>query len=210
MTETLILNFDGGSRGNPGPAAYGIVIRAQDGTPLATIGRFIGTATNNVAEYSALIAGLHEARRLGAHRLVVRGDSQLIIRQMTGEYRVKHPDLQPLHRAAMALAAEFKKISYEYHPREENSLADALANKAMDRRGEVDEADQAGDKGAIEAGDAEPVRQANPVDNISGSMWSCPDCGCEIKVEKAPPAGMRSAAGFSCVCGGAMRRKPSR
>jgi ribonuclease HI/probable phosphoglycerate mutase len=140
MKETLILNFDGGSRGNPGPAAYGVVIQSGDGIPLVTIGRFIGTATNNVAEYKALIAGLQEAKKLEAERLIVRGDSQLIIRQMTGQYRVKHPDMIPLHRQAVETAAGFKHVAYEYHPREQNSLADELANKAMNKRGEVDEA----------------------------------------------------------------------
>jgi ribonuclease HI len=210
MTETLILNFDGGSRGNPGPAAYGIVIRAGDGTPLVTIGRFIGHATNNVAEYKALIGGLHEAKRLGAERLVVRGDSQLIIRQMTGEYRVKHPDLIPLHQEAKGLAGGFKKISYEYRPREENTLADALADKAMDKRGEVDEADGSDDAGAIGARDAEPVGDPpseSGSGEMSGSRWSCSTCGCEIEVHEPPRLTSGSPGGFVCVCGSAMVRR---
>src|SRR5881394_249119 len=97
MDETLTLNFDGGSRGNPGPAGIGIVIAAKDGTPLVTLGRFIGRATNNVAEYRALITALEEARKLGAKNIIIRGDSELIVKQMRGEYRVKNPDMRVLY-----------------------------------------------------------------------------------------------------------------
>src|SRR5688572_9225775 len=97
MDETLTLEFDGGSRGNPGPAGIGIVIRAQDGTPLVTLGKYIGRATNNVAEYKALITALQEAKKLGAKKIVIRGDSELIIRQMLGQYRVKSPELRELY-----------------------------------------------------------------------------------------------------------------
>src|SRR5205823_11598316 len=82
MDELLTIEFDGGSRGNPGPAGIGVVVRAADGTPLVTLGRFIGRATNNVAEYQALITGLQKARELGARRVQIRGDSELIVRQM--------------------------------------------------------------------------------------------------------------------------------
>src|SRR5690348_4110844 len=94
--ETITLEFDGGSRGNPGPAGIGVVLRAGDGTPLVTLGRFIGRATNNVAEYRALITALEQAKELGARKIVIRGDSELVIRQMRGEYRVKHPDMKEL------------------------------------------------------------------------------------------------------------------
>src|SRR5436305_15189402 len=107
MHETLTLQFDGGSRGNPGPAGIGVVLRAADGTPVFTLGRFIGRATNNVAEYTALITGLEEARKLGARRVVVRGDSELIVKQMRGEYRVKHPDMKVLYDKAQRLVARF-------------------------------------------------------------------------------------------------------
>src|SRR5882724_1812576 len=107
MKETLTLQFDGGSRGNPGPAGIGIVISASDGTPLVTLGRFIGRATNNVAEYRALITALEEARKLGATKIIVRGDSELIIRQMRGEYRVKNPDMKVLHDQAQAIITQF-------------------------------------------------------------------------------------------------------
>src|SRR4249920_1034997 len=107
MAEVLTLEFDGGSGGNPGPAGIGVVVRAQDGTPLVTLGRFIGRATNNVAEYKALITALQEARRLGARRIVIRGDSELVIRQMRGEYRVKHPDMKVLYDEARDLVSQF-------------------------------------------------------------------------------------------------------
>src|SRR5438067_11742948 len=97
MEETITLEFDGGSRGNPGPAGIGIVLRAKDGTPLVTLGRYIGRATNNVAEYQALIVALREAIKLGAKKVVIRGDSELIVKQMRGEYRVKHPDMKVLY-----------------------------------------------------------------------------------------------------------------
>src|SRR5213080_1086276 len=97
MDETLTLEFDGGSRGNPGPAGIGIVVRAKDGTPLVTLGRFLGKCTNNVAEYRALITVMEEAKKLGARKIIIRGDSELIIRQMLGQYRVKHPDMKLLY-----------------------------------------------------------------------------------------------------------------
>src|SRR5438105_6469542 len=113
MDELLTIEFDGGSRGNPGPAGIGVVVRAADGTPLVTLGRFIGRATNNVAEYKALITALEKARELGATRIVIRGDSELIIKQMRGEYRVKHPDMKPLYEAAQALLRQFDEAKIE-------------------------------------------------------------------------------------------------
>ena len=103
MDEKLTLQFDGGSRGNPGPAGIGIVISAADGTSLVTLGRFIGRATNNVAEYRALITAMQEAQKLGAKNILIRGDSELVIKQMRGEYRVKNPDLKVLYEEARAL-----------------------------------------------------------------------------------------------------------
>src|SRR5918999_2091124 len=100
MHEVLTLEFDGGSRGNPGPAGIGAVVRAEDGTPLVTLGRFIGRATNNVAEYKALIAALQKARELGAKRVTIRGDSELVVKQMRGEYRVKNEGLRELYDEA--------------------------------------------------------------------------------------------------------------
>src|SRR5437762_2152829 len=113
--ELFVLEFDGGSRGNPGPAGIGVVVRAADNTPLITLGRFIGRATNNSAEYQALITALREAKRLGAKRIVVRGDSELVVRQMLGQYRVKHPDLQPLHQEAQELLMQFPEARIEHN-----------------------------------------------------------------------------------------------
>src|SRR6478736_5878159 len=100
MQETLTVEFDGGSRGNPGPAGIGVVVRAQDGTPLVTLGRYIGKATNNIAEYRALITAMEEAKKLGAKHIKIRGDSELVVKQMRGEYRVKNPDMKKLYDEA--------------------------------------------------------------------------------------------------------------
>ncbi len=136
----VIVEFDGGSRGNPGPAGFGVVVRsADDGTPLVTEGRFLGRATNNVAEWQGLIHGLKRARELGADEVTVRGDSQLVVRQMTGEYRVKMPHLKPLHAEAARLAAGFRRVRFLHNMREHNELADKLANLAMNRSSDVDE-----------------------------------------------------------------------
>ena len=144
MDEVITLQFDGGSRGNPGPAGIGVVLRAEDGTPLVTLGRFIGRATNNVAEYKALIAALEQAKQLGATKVVVRGDSELVVKQMRGEYRVKNADLRPLYERAQDLLAGFATAKVEHNYRESNALADKLANLAMDRRAEVTDPDDVG------------------------------------------------------------------
>ena len=142
MKETLTLQFDGGSRGNPGPAGIGVVISAEDGTSLVTLGRFIGRATNNVAEYRALITAMEKAKELGARKIIIRGDSQLVIRQMLGEYRVKHPDMKVLFDEAQKLLRQFEHAKIEHNLRHKNELADKLANMAMDRRAEVTDVDE--------------------------------------------------------------------
>jgi ribonuclease HI len=139
MKDKLILQFDGGSRGNPGPAGYGVVISSDDGVPLVTIGSFIGNATNNVAEYRGLIRGLEEALKLNATRLEVVGDSELVIRQMRREYKVRNPGLKPLFERADALAAKFQFIHFDHTRRDNNTLADKLANLAMTKRTEITE-----------------------------------------------------------------------
>jgi ribonuclease HI len=141
MNETLTLHFDGGSRGNPGDAGAGVVVLAADGTPLVTIGKYIGRATNNFAEYMALIFALREAEKLKATKLIVRGDSELVIKQMRGEYRVKNPGLRDLYEQAQTLVARFDEVKFEHKLRDDNALADRLANKAMDRKGDVDDDD---------------------------------------------------------------------
>ena len=132
MNETLTLQFDGGSRGNPGPAGIGVVVRAQDGTPLVTLGRFIGRATNNVAEYRALITAMEEAKKLGAKKILIKGDSELIIKQMKGEYRVKNEALRELSVEAGRLARELGNVEYRHVKRAHNELADKLVNDALD------------------------------------------------------------------------------
>ncbi len=126
------LSTDGGARGNPGPAAYGYVLEAEDGTVLAAEGEGIGVATNNVAEYRALIAGLERARELAVDDLEVVSDSELLVRQMTGVYKVKNAALQELQARAARLARSFPRIRYTAVRREQNELADRLVNEALD------------------------------------------------------------------------------
>ena len=123
---------DGGARGNPGPAAYGYVLEAEDGTVLDARGCAIGTATNNVAEYSGLVAGLTSAVELGLDELEVVSDSELMVRQMTGAYRVKNEGLRRLNLEATALARKIRKVRYRAVRREHNELADRLVNEALD------------------------------------------------------------------------------
>src|ERR1700751_4747477 len=129
----VIVEPDGGSRGNPGPAGFGSVVWSEDrSTVLAEVKEAIGTATNNVAEYRGLIAGLVEAARLGATEVDARLDSKLVVEQVSGRWKVKHPALVALHRETQRLAAGFERISLTWVPRERNSHADRLANEAMD------------------------------------------------------------------------------
>lgn len=190
--ELITIEFDGGSRGNPGPAGIGVVVRAADGTPLVTLGRFIGKATNNVAEYEALITGLAKAQELGAKRVRVRGDSELIVKQMRGEYRVKHPDLQPLHAKARQLVCGFAEASIEHNRREKNTLADKLANLAMDRKAEVTDAEES------------PVDAPSPVATKAGDRFECPRCGCVIEVDKPSRLYPHQLKPFVCQCGAKM------
>jgi ribonuclease HI len=126
------LSTDGGSRGNPGPAAYAYVLEAEDGTVLAAHGEAIGVATNNVAEYSALVAGLEKAIEVGVSELEVISDSELMVKQMRGEYRVKNEALRDLSVHASRLAGKLGSVSYKAVRREQNKLADQLVNEALD------------------------------------------------------------------------------
>jgi ribonuclease HI len=129
------LYTDGGARGNPGPAAAAYVLEADDGTVLAAHGEAIGVATNNVAEYRALVAGLEKALEVGVDELEVVSDSELIVKQMTGEYRVKKPTLQKLSLEAARLARQLTSVRYTAVRREHNELADQLVNEALDSAG---------------------------------------------------------------------------
>jgi ribonuclease HI len=126
------LHTDGGARGNPGPAAYGYVLEADDGTVLAAEGGAIGVATNNVAEYNGLIAGLRKALELHVPELEVVSDSELMVKQMRGEYRVKNAALRSLFLEASALAQRLTRIEYRHVKRAHNELADRLVNDALD------------------------------------------------------------------------------
>ena len=126
------LSTDGGARGNPGPAAYGYVLETDDGAELAAHGETIGIATNNVAEYRALVAGLEKALELGITQLDVVSDSELMVKQMRGEYKVKNEALRELSLRASRLAGSIGNVRYTAVRREHNELADRLVNEALD------------------------------------------------------------------------------
>ena len=130
-----VANIDGASRGNPGPAAYAVILRGPDGAKIAEIAKRIGRETNNVAEYYGLVAALDYAAAHSIQALRVRSDSELLVRQMQGRYRVKNADLQPLHERALKLARGLDYFVIEHIPRERNSDADELANVALDGGG---------------------------------------------------------------------------
>lgn len=125
---------DGASRGNPGPAGAGAVIEDEQGNVVERLGRFLGRQTNNVAEYEGLLLGLRRAQELGAREVEVRADSELLIRQLQGRYRVKNPALQRLHGEAVALLQVFSKVGLRHVPREENGAADEMSNRAIDEK----------------------------------------------------------------------------
>jgi ribonuclease HI len=192
MKELLTLEFDGGSRGNPGPAGIGVVVRAADKTPLVTLGRFIGKATNNVAEYTALITAMEEAKKLGATRIKIHGDSELVVKQMNGEYRVKHPDLIPLYRRARELFDSFDQASITHNYREKNALADKLGNLAMDRRADVTDADES------------PIDIPAAVAPEAGDEFACARCGCVIELKRPSSIRPHQLKDFVCQCGNKM------
>jgi ribonuclease HI len=192
MNETITIEFDGGSRGNPGPAGIGVVLRSQDGTPVVTLGRFIGRATNNVAEYRALIIGLERAKQLGVSKIAIRGDSELIIKQMRGEYRVKNADLRDLYEEAQSLIHQFDKARLEHNLRDKNKLADKLANLAMDRRKDVTDASES------------PIDAPSAVATRSGDSFVCARCGCVISVLTPSSIRPHQLKPFVCQCGSKM------
>ncbi|HYK96875.1 MAG TPA: reverse transcriptase-like protein [Candidatus Acidoferrales bacterium] len=127
-----ILFADGAARGNPGPAGAGAVLLDAEGHVLAELTKNLGHATNNVAEYTALIIGLEEARRRGVDDIDIRMDSKLVVEQMSGNWKIKHPNMKPLALQAGQLLASFSKRTIRHVPRDENVIADALSNKAID------------------------------------------------------------------------------
>jgi ribonuclease HI len=128
----LVVHVDGGARGNPGPAAVAAVVSEPDGSVLDEASATIGRATNNVAEYRAVLLGLERARALGADEIEVVGDSELVAKQIQGRYKVKHEAMRPLHREALARLGEFRSWSMRTVPRAQNARADALVNEALD------------------------------------------------------------------------------
>ena len=127
-----IAYIDGGARGNPGPAGYGVRVERPDGTLVEEFRESIGVATNNVAEYRGLLAALEWAKAHDCRLVRVRSDSLLLVQQMRGNYKVKNPGLQPLHARARLLVHELGRVAFEHVPRESNTHADRLANAAMD------------------------------------------------------------------------------
>jgi probable phosphoglycerate mutase len=132
VTSAIVAYIDGGARGNPGPAGFGVRIEQPDGALVEEFGESIGIATNNVAEYRALLAALEWARGHGHRAVHVRSDSLLLVQQMLGNYKVKHPGLQPLHAKARLMAHDIGRVTFEHVGRAKNADADRLANAAMD------------------------------------------------------------------------------
>ncbi|MFC4004347.1 bifunctional RNase H/acid phosphatase [Prauserella oleivorans] len=165
MSEHVIVEADGGSRGNPGPAGYGAVVKdAETGRVLAERRAGLGVATNNVAEYNGLIAGLQAAAEVGASTVDVRMDSKLVVEQMSGRWKIKNAALQPLALEARNLAGRFSRVRYEWVPRAKNAHADRLANEAMDT--------QAGSGSSAPAEEPEPEPAPRRDDRVSPAGWT--------------------------------------
>jgi probable phosphoglycerate mutase len=135
--DEVVVWTDGGARGNPGPAGYGVVVTDRDGEVLAELSEGIGWATNNVAEYQGVLAGLQHARTLGARRVVVRADSLLVVNQQLGRWKVRNEGLRPLADQVRRLTKGFERVTWQHVPRARNRRADALANRAMDAQGKL-------------------------------------------------------------------------
>ena len=134
LNPALQIHIDGASRGNPGEAGFGVSVRDDEGAPRAELYGYLGRASNNVAEYQALLHALRWARAHGARAVRVYSDSELVVRQINGQYRVKHPDMVPLHREAVALLRQFESATVSHVRREQNRDADRLANQALDEK----------------------------------------------------------------------------
>jgi ribonuclease H / adenosylcobalamin/alpha-ribazole phosphatase len=147
--DEVVVWTDGGARGNPGPAGYGVSITDRDGNVLAEFGDGIGWQTNNVAEYRGVIAGLERARELGARRVEVRADSLLVVNQQLGRWKIKNEGLRPLAAEVQRLVRGFQRVTWRHVPRERNRRADALANQAMDRQGHVSRAPREARQGLL-------------------------------------------------------------
>ena len=137
MSDTIVAYIDGGSRGNPGPAASGFILSDKDGNPLLEKGLFLGTKTNNEAEYTALVKALEAALQFGAEKIMVFGDSELLVKQINGQYRVKSEKILPLYEQATGFLAQFKKWKVQHVYRDKNKIADGLVNEALDLKKDV-------------------------------------------------------------------------
>jgi len=177
----VVVEADGGSRGNPGPAGYGAVVKdAESGEVLAERAVGLGVATNNVAEYSGLVAGLEAAAEVGASTVDVRMDSKLVVEQMCGRWKIKHAALQPLALRAKELAGRFSRVTYAWIPRAQNSHADRLANEAMDTQASGDvpaaesPADEAEQLSLTGTAPSEPARASSsaPSDRVAPTGWT--------------------------------------
>lgn len=138
--KRVTIYTDGASRGNPGLAGAGAVLKSDDGRVVARVARFLGEMTNNMAEYTALLVGLKEAQKVGAEEVQIRSDSELLVRQLNGQYKVKNDNLRVMHGSAMDLLSSFKGWEAAHIPRNRNKEADQLANEAIDRRKQVERA----------------------------------------------------------------------
>ncbi|SFT52039.1 probable phosphoglycerate mutase [Actinopolyspora lacussalsi subsp. righensis] len=189
MSTRVIVEADGGSRGNPGAAGYGAVVRdAADGRVLAECSDGLGETTNNVAEYRGMIAGLNAALELGAAEAEIRLDSKLVVEQMSGRWRVKNPALQPLAAEARRLVSRFTSARFEWIPRERNKHADRLANEAMDRQG--DGADSVAEAGStVPTGAAAPAEPTEPA-TVTGTAAVTGTAGTD-----SAPSGVASWSG---------------
>ena len=196
--QLFTLEFDGGSRGNPGPAGIGVVVRTADGTAVVTLGRFIGRATNNVAEYRALITAMQEAQKLGATRVQIRGDRELVVKQMTGVYRVKNPDMRVLWEEAQQVIKAFKSAKFQHNYRDKNELADKLANLAMDKKGDVTDVDVVK---SVSPQAVSPLDEPTGSTPKEGDVWSCMRCGCIVEIKRPTKVRPHQLKPFVCVCG---------
>jgi ribonuclease HI len=130
--QSIVAYIDGGARGNPGPAGFGVRVENDHGELIEEFHGFLGSATNNIAEYNGLLAALRYAQQHGHRHVRIKSDSELLVKQMTGEYRVKNAGLQPLYQQAQSLARALERVAFEHVRREQNKDADRLANQAMD------------------------------------------------------------------------------
>jgi ribonuclease HI len=202
----LIIYVDGGARGNPGPAGAGVVLRENSGKRIHEAGYYLGRQTNNAAEYHALIRALERAARIGPQPLTIYSDSELLVRQLTGEYQVKSPKLAPLYRQVQTMLVKAARWTVRHVPREENQQADELANLAMDEQRDVLVFDVDGEAegwpaGAVKASavsaDSDPPLPAGSTAVRHGAAAHAAGPAIRVTVSRPPKAGCCPAGGFA-------------